>query len=80
MKSLDVSDTTAKASLQPCDLTTRTNLLSEEFFKLNSNFTLKSTFKTPNVKSHRLLKEDFYAAISTEDMLTGKRNFFFLLV
>lgn len=76
MKSLDVSDSTGKASFQACELTTRSNLLRDEFFKLNSNFTLKSTFKTPNVKSHHLLKEDFYAALSAEDMLTGSELFF----
>ena len=74
MNSLDVNDSSGKVAFQQCELNTRANLINDEFFKLNSNFTLKSTFKTPNVKSHNLLKEDFCAALYTEDMLTGKTS------
>jgi len=40
---------------------------------VNSNLKLDSTFTTPNVKSHELLKENFYRAFSTEDMFNENK-------
>lgn len=76
MKTLDLND--AKSTFQQCELSTK-QLLSNEFFKLNSNVTLKSTFKTPNVKSHNLLKEDFYAALNNENMLNDENRYVCLI-
>jgi len=76
MKSLDLNSTSS--TFQQCELSTK-SLLSQEFFKLNSNLNLKTLFKTPNVKSHNLLKEDFYKALSTEDMLTDENKYICLI-
>ena len=58
MKSIDFLN--PKATLQQCEMKTQLNLLKNEFIKLNSNLNLNSVFKTPNVKSYNLLKEDFH--------------------
>lgn len=79
MKSFNVSETSGKSTFQQCELTIKNNLFQSEFFKLNSSFSLKSIFKTPNLKSHSLLKEDFYAALSTEDMLTDENKYVLLI-
>ena len=79
MKSFNVSETSGKSTFQQCELTIRANLFQNEFFKLNSSFSLKSIFKTPNLKSHSLLREDFYAALSTEDMLTDENKYVLLI-
>jgi hypothetical protein len=72
IKSLDVSqaqdaESTKRATpLMPCEIKSVTDLLSNQFFKVDSNFKLNSVFKTPNVKSHN--KEDFYSALSIAEM------------
>ena len=58
MKALDVSSESAKSAFISCEISAKANLLNDQFFKLTCNFSLNSTFKTPNVKSHN--KEDFY--------------------
>lgn len=65
MKCLDVKAAIAgadsgKTSLQSCEIKIQKNLLTNEFFRLDSNFNFNTKFKTPNIKSHNLLKEDFY--------------------
>lgn len=60
MKSLNVS--TAVSSFQQCELKVVANLLKSNFVRVNSNLMLNSTFKTPNIKSHELLKDDFYVS------------------
>ncbi len=60
MKALDVSIETSKPNYLNCEITTQKNLLCDQFLKFNCNFDLNSTFRTPNVKSYNLLKEDFY--------------------
>ena len=76
MKSLDLND--SKANYQQCELTTK-QMINSDFFKLNSNLSLRSTFKTPNVKSHNLLKEDFYAALNNENMLNDENRYVCLI-
>ena len=75
MKSMSVGDSTSASSstksskpaqgasvFQQCDLKVVSNLLKTNFVKINSNLALNSTFKTPNIKSYDLLKEDFYVS------------------
>ena len=71
MKRLNVLET--KSTLQSCALEVRKNLYDQEFFQLNSNLNLNSTFKTPNVRSYDLLEKDFYTAVCTEDMFNQKK-------
>lgn len=75
IKALDIA--TEQQSTKPtyleCDLLQQKNLLSSQFLKFNCNFDLNSTFRTPNVKSYNLLKEDFYNALSTEEMFDENR-------
>ena len=61
MKALNVLDT--KATLQSCQIDPKLGLFDEEFFQLNTYLNLNSIFKTPNVKSYNLLKEDFYVSV-----------------
>lgn len=70
----------ASAFLQ-CDLKVVSNLLKSNFVKINSNLTLNSTFKTPNIKSYDLLKEDFYVSCPAPGRLEWwwSRTFFLLL-
>lgn len=59
MKAIEVLGTeSTKTPLLSCEISSQSNLLSSQFFKINSNYKLNSAFKTPNVKSHN--KEDFY--------------------
>lgn len=58
MKSLNYMDT--KATLQACQIDVNPNMFDQDFFQLNCNLNLDSTFKTPNVKSYNLLKNDLY--------------------
>lgn len=59
MKSFDVNSSDVKSTtFQSCELTTEKNLFSEQFYKLTSNYRFNSAFKTPNIKSYNLLKED----------------------
>lgn len=66
MKCVDVKAATeggeaAKgATFQPCEIKVQVNLLENEFKRIDSNFNFNTKFKTPNIKSHNLLKEDFY--------------------
>jgi hypothetical protein len=58
MKSLDVNVESSKFG--NCELSIQANLFEQHFFKMNANLVLNSIFKTPNVRSYNLLKEDFY--------------------
>lgn len=58
MKSLNYLDT--KATLQACQIDVKSNMFDQDFFQLNCNLNLDSTFKIPNVKSYNLLKNDLY--------------------
>jgi hypothetical protein len=66
MKSIDIND--LKSSPQQCDITIKKDLFKNEFYTLNSNLKMKTFFTTPNIKSHNLLKENFYRALSVDDM------------
>lgn len=68
MKCLDMkgaTETTGSEALkgvtfQPCEIKVQANLLDNEFYRIDSNFNFNTKFKTPNLKSHNLLKEHFY--------------------
>ena len=75
MKSLNVS--AAASSFQQCELKVIANLLKSNFVRVNSNLMLNSTFKTPNIKSHELLKDDFYVSDNLDFIFC---NFFFSLL
>lgn len=70
MRSMSIGDSSSNKSSKPvaqgavgfqqCELKVVNSLLKTNFVKVNSNLTLNSTFKTPNIKSYDLLKEDFY--------------------
>lgn len=67
------SATQGAAVFQQCELKVVSSLLKTNFVKINSNLTLNSTFKTPNIKSYDLLKEDFYKALNVEEMFDEKK-------
>lgn len=48
------------ATFQNCEIKVQANLLDSEFHRIDSNFNFNTKFNTPNIKSHNLLKEDFY--------------------
>lgn len=60
---MKIYDLNSTQSFQACEIKIQKFLLENEFFKLDSNFNLNSTFRTPNVKSHNLLKQDFLVII-----------------
>lgn len=71
MKSLNYMDT--KATLQACQIDVKPNMFDQDFFQLNCNLNLDSTFKIPNVKSYNLLKNDLYTVLPCEDLLDSQK-------
>lgn len=71
MKTLNYMDT--KATLQNCQIDIEAKLFDNEFYRLNSNLNLNSTFKSPNVKSYNLLKKDLYKALNCDELFDSQK-------
>ena len=62
-----------KATLQNCQIDIEAKLFDNEFYRLNSNLNLNSTFKSPNVKSYNLLKKDLYKALNCDELFDSQK-------